>query len=121
MATLLLVDDNAALRDLLEEILIRHGFRVISAHGPSDAIEAVRRHDGRIDLAVLDVVLPQMRCGDCVSELLNVQPGLKLLYMSGYPQHVASAHGGLRHDGWFIMKPFTPYALLEAIKQALEP
>ncbi|MGE5486215.1 MAG: response regulator [bacterium] len=119
MATLLLVDDNSALRDLLEETLVRHGFRVISANGPSEAIEAMRRHEGAIDLAVVDVVLPQMRCDDCISELRSVRPDLKVLYMSGYPREVAAAHGGLRHDDPFIMKPFTPAALIEAVKQAL--
>jgi len=119
MATLLLVDDNAPLRELLEEALQRYGFDVISAHGPVEAIDAARRHNGEIDLAVVDVILPQMRCCDCVSELRMARPGLKLLYMSGFPPDVARARGGITDEGAFIMKPFTPAALLKAVTQAL--
>lgn len=119
MATLLLVDDNAPLRELLEEALQRYGFNVIAAHGPVEAIDMVRRHNGAIDLAVVDVILPRMRCCDCVSELRTARPGLKLLYMSGFPPEEARARGGISGDGSFIMKPFTPAALLQAVTQAL--
>lgn len=119
MVTLLLVDDNAPLRELLEEALQRYGFHVIAAHGPMEAIDAVRQHNGAIDLAVVDVILPKMRCCDCVSELRTARPSLKLLYMSGFPPDEARRRGGITDGGAFLMKPFTPAALLEAVRHAL--
>jgi CheY-like chemotaxis protein len=120
MSTLLLLDDNTMLRTLLETALTRRGFEVIAAEDPAKAIEAAEAHDGRIDLAVLDVMLPKMRCGECVAHLRRARPELKLVYMSGYPRHVAQQQGGIKEDGQFVMKPFTPDVLLRAISHALE-
>jgi CheY-like chemotaxis protein len=120
MSTLLLLDDNAMLRNLLETTLIRRGFEVIAADDPTKAIAAAESHEGEIDVALLDVMLPQMRCGECAARLRNARPGLKLVYMSGYPRHIARQRGGIDDDGVFVMKPFTPDALFKAIHHALD-
>ncbi len=118
MPTVLVVDDNRNLRQLLSAVLARRGFDVISAGRPSQAIAAASSHPN-IDLAVVDVVLPDMRCGDCVARLKEAQPKLKLVYMSGYPQEVARHRGALNDEGAFVMKPFTPEALYRTITDTL--
>ncbi len=119
MPTLLLLDDNALVRDVLSEVLTRRGFDVIAADDPVTAIEAAERHCGDIDLALIDVVLPRMRCGDCASRLRRVRPGLKVVYMSGYPLDVARERGAFDDSGEFVMKPFTPEALVNTIERVL--
>lgn len=120
MPTLLLLDDNALVRDVLCEVLVRRGYDVIAADDPVAAIEAAERHCGEIDLALIDVILPRMRCGECATRLRHARPGLKVVYMSGYPLDIARERGALEDSGEFVMKPFTPEALVDTIRRVLQ-
>ncbi len=119
MPTLLLLDDNALVRDVLCEALERHGFEVIAAADPLKAIEAAENHRGDIDIALLDVAVPHMRCGKCAECLREIHPALKVVYMSGYPLDIAREMGGLEHNSEFVMKPFTPDALIGTLRRVL--
>ncbi len=120
MPTVLVVDDNSELRGLLRSFLARRGYDVIAAGGPSQALAAAETHPGAIDVALLDVILPEMRCGDCAARLRRSHPGVRMIYMSGYPREIAWERGNLDDDGLFVMKPFTPATLLSAIRMVLE-
>ncbi len=119
MPTLLLLDDNALVREVLCEVLMRRGFDVIAADDPLTAIEAAERHSGKIDLALIDVILPRMRCGECADRLRSSRPGLKVVYMSGYPVDIARERGAFDESGEFVMKPFTPETLVDTIQRVL--
>jgi PAS domain S-box-containing protein len=118
-ATLLLVEDNADLRELTEEVLVREGYRVLSARSAKRAIEIYEAHPGAIDLLLTDVVMPQMGGAELKKKLRERRPDLLVLYMSGHP---LSALGELETDvaaGAFLQKPFSVDSLLQKVRSAL--
>ena len=110
-ATILLVDDAPAVRTTTAEILRRTGYRVIEAGTPSDALAITVP----IDLAVCDVVLPDMSGHELAARLRESRPDLPVVFISGYVPAEAEA---LAEDP-FLGKPFSPDALLSAIRGAL--
>jgi two-component system, cell cycle sensor histidine kinase and response regulator CckA len=111
--TVLLVDDEAFLRRLVRTVLEDHGYDVIEAAGPEEALELSRRYQGRIDLVLSDVVMPRMRGTELVPLLLARRPGMRVLFMSASPGGVSSQPEPL------LMKPFTLDALERAVREAL--
>jgi two-component system cell cycle sensor histidine kinase/response regulator CckA len=102
--TVLLVEDNDMVRQLVYDLLDAQGFEVIRAECPKDALQAA---EGRqIDLLVTDVVMPGMNGAELHQHLSKMQPGLKVLYMSGYTNNVIVHHGVLEEGINFIQKPF---------------
>ncbi|QEM67109.1 PAS domain S-box protein [Geobacter sp. FeAm09] len=117
-ATVLLVEDNRMVMELVKELLEGHGHVVYAADTPEAAI-AIARDKGRsINLLVSDVVMPQMNgpeLRECLAEFI---PGLKVLYMSGYANNVI-VHGGALEEISFIAKPFTTEAFMKRMSQVL--
>jgi PAS domain S-box-containing protein len=111
-STILVIDDAPAVRRTTAEILRRTGYRVVEAGSPSEALEAAH---ARIDLVVCDVVLPEQSGYDLAAELRSTRPDLPVIFISGY----APADGGGSSDDVFLQKPFSPDALLAAIRGAL--
>jgi two-component system, cell cycle sensor histidine kinase and response regulator CckA len=117
--TILLVEDEGALREIAREVLEEHGYRVIEATGPHKAIEICHRDPEPIDLLVTDVVMPAMNGRALADALVAARPGLRVLYMSGYTNDVI-AHSGVLESGTLLLeKPFTVQALLERVRTAL--
>jgi two-component system, cell cycle sensor histidine kinase and response regulator CckA len=117
--TILLVEDEASLRELAREILEGHGYVVLEATGPNDAIEIARHHPEPIHLLVTDVVMPEMNGRLLAGSLVAARPELKVLYMSGYTDDVI-AHSGVLESGTLLLeKPFTSLALLGRVRTAL--
>jgi two-component system, cell cycle sensor histidine kinase and response regulator CckA len=118
--TLLLVEDEELVRDLVREFLEEAGYRVIEAQ---DAHEALRIANAggtpAIDLVVTDVVLPAMNGSDLVKELQRAVPKLKALYMSGYPGDAAFRPGASGMGAAFLAKPFTRDALTQKVREVL--
>jgi two-component system cell cycle sensor histidine kinase/response regulator CckA len=118
--TILLVEDQGALRAIAGEILEEHGYRVIQAAGANDAIELASHHPEPIHLLVTDVVMPGMNGRALFESLVAARPGLRVLYMSGYTDDVI-AHRGVFDSGTLLLaKPFTALALLGRVRAALE-
>jgi PAS domain S-box-containing protein len=117
--TVLLVEDDAAIRAVGERTLARAGYRVLAAASADAALLAAREHAGRIDLLVTDVVLPGRNGWELARALAAVRPGVRLLFMSGY---AAAASGApLLPDGVpFLPKPFAPDDLLAEVRAALD-
>jgi PAS domain S-box-containing protein len=118
--TLLVVEDEAALRDVAGRILSRAGYRVLSADGGPQALELAAGHDGSIDLLLSDVVMPGMLGKELVERLLDVRPDTPVLYMSGYAQPVLASQGTLDPGVVLLEKPFTAAALLTAVRRRLD-
>jgi two-component system cell cycle sensor histidine kinase/response regulator CckA len=117
--TILLVEDEAALRAIAREILEEHGYRVIEAGGANEAIEIVNRHPEPIHLLLTDVVMRGMNGRALAESLAAARPGLRVLYMSGYTDDVIAHSGVLEPGTLLITKPFTALALLGSVRQAL--
>ncbi len=116
---ILLVEDEASLRELAREILVDQGYEVLSASGPQDALQISRGRPERIDLLVTDVVMPGMNGRDLATTLTAERPGLSVLYMSGYTDDVISHKGVLAAKILLLQKPFTSRALLDRVRKAL--
>ncbi len=117
--TVLLVEDEDAIRDVTARILDRNGFRVIAAGSGREAVEQARLDGRRIDLVITDVVMPEMLGKEVADQVLAVQPGARVLYMSGYAHPVLAARGTLAPGVILVEKPFSEAVLLGRIRDAL--
>jgi CheY-like chemotaxis protein len=112
--TILVVEDEEALREVTERIFTRGGYRVITAANGIEALEVAAGHDGEIDLLVTDVVMPHMLGKEVAERMRAIRPGIDVLYMSGYARPVLASQGRLDRDVNLIEKPFTATTLVEA-------
>jgi DNA-binding NtrC family response regulator len=118
--TLLVVEDEAALRDVAGRILSRAGYRVLAADGGRQALELAALHEGAIDLLVSDVVMPGMLGKELAERLVVARPETRVLYMSGYAQPVLASQGTLDPGVALLEKPFTAAGLLSAVRDRLD-
>jgi len=117
--TVLLVEDEDAVRALAREVLRRHGYVVLEARHGIDALRVAERHPDEIHLMVTDVVMPHMGGRDLVERLQAVRPKMKVLFMSGYTDH-AMMHRDLTPGSAFLQKPFTPEAFARKVRSVLD-
>ncbi len=118
--TVLVVEDEEALRNVTARMLSRNGYAVLTAQDGTEAIEIVNRHDGPIDLLVSDVVMPRMLGPEVADRITRLQPGVRVLFMSGYAQPVLGSQGTLESDVELLEKPFSEPALLARIREILD-
>ena len=120
--TILLVEDEPALRALAARILRHQGYHVLEAADGGIALGLAAKHTEPIDLLLTDVIMPAGFSGRQLAEQLTSQDmNLKVLYMSGYTDDAITHHGMLDAGVAFLQKPFTPADLLRKVRQALEP
>lgn len=105
--TVLLVDDDSSLRAPIRRSLVLAGFSVLEASSAEEALAISKRHKGRIQLLLTDMVLPKMNGIELAGRLESLRPEIEVLFMSGYTDHAVLAHGLLDPDKNFIQKPFT--------------
>ena len=118
--TLLVVEDQDALREVLVESLESFGYTVLSADGGESAIAAAAAHPGPIDLLLTDVVMPGTGGRALAARLLADRPGIRVLYMSGYTSDVLGRHGVLDQGLDLIEKPFTTDQLARKLRELIE-
>jgi hypothetical protein len=118
--TVLVVEDNDAVRDLVHEALSSYGYQVLSAANWPQALEAVENRQGKIDLLLTDLIMPQVSGREVADRLKPMCPGMKVLYMSGYTDNILSQHGGMVPAMSLVQKPFTPRKLAKHVRRALE-
>jgi two-component system, cell cycle sensor histidine kinase and response regulator CckA len=118
--TILLVEDAEPLRKLAQSFLEGNGFRVLSASCGEEALDIAARHSGILDLLLTDVVMPGMN-GHALAEQLSArQPGLKVLFMSGYTDSFIAGHGVLEAGTNLLHKPFTEEVLVGKVREVLQ-
>ncbi len=117
--TILLVEDDKRVRDLTLTLLKQQGYLVFPAEGGAEAIAIVRSFQGRIDLLLTDVVMPEMNGKELFKAIHKISPDIRVLFMSGYTNEIITKHGVLEEGLTFIQKPFTIYALAGKIRKAL--
>jgi signal transduction histidine kinase/ActR/RegA family two-component response regulator len=117
--TVLLVEDDDAVRRMTCEFLKIKGYSVLEARSPVDAIQVMESHNGSIGLVLTDVVMPRMKGTELADRLVKLYPGLKVLYMSAYTEDAAIASGFLGPGCAFIEKPFSPEELAGKVRKVL--
>jgi CheY-like chemotaxis protein len=117
--TVLVVEDEEALREVTERIFTRNGYRVLTAANGPDALALVARHEGEIHLLVTDVVMPKMLGKEVAERVRELRPDIEVLYMSGYAQPVLASQGRLEPGVALVDKPFSEAALLAKAGQVL--
>jgi len=117
---ILLVEDEPPILKMGREMIKRLGYTVLTAENPSNALRAALEYDGKIDLLITDVVMPEMNGRDLSSQLVKNHPGLKTLYMSGYTADVIAHHGVIDKEVQFIQKPFSLKDLAVKVREVLE-
>jgi CheY-like chemotaxis protein len=117
--TVLVVEDEAALREVTSRILTRSGYRVITAANGGEAIDIARQHEGEIHLLITDVVMPQMLGKETAERIRAIKPEIEVLFMSGYARPVLASQGRLDPNVALIEKPFSEVDLLGKAGQVL--
>jgi two-component system, cell cycle sensor histidine kinase and response regulator CckA len=118
--TVLLVEDQDQLRSLLRSVLQAHGYTVLEAARGDEALAIGKEHSGPIHLLVTDVVLPGMNGRELAAALSSARPGVKTVFMSGYPGETLGRYGIVAMDIDFLQKPFPAAALAQKVRQALD-
>jgi two-component system, cell cycle sensor histidine kinase and response regulator CckA len=118
--TILLVEDEVIVRDLVRSVLQATGYVVLEAANGEQALRLTNEHHGPIHLLVADVVLPGLSGLEVAERLSSVRQGLHVLYMSGYGQDTIERYGVPVGECVFLQKPFTPTTLLRQVRAALE-
>ncbi len=118
--TILLVEDEDAVRELAYRVLTRLGYTVLAAGLPTEALLLSERHPGHIDLLLTDVVMPEMDGHEVAARLTQSRPRTKVLYMSGYTDDVIESQGVSHPGGELMLKPFAPDALALKVRQVLD-
>ena len=119
--TVLLVEDDENVRRFTRLALERHGFHVLEAASPDEAMAVAAGATGPIDLLLSDVVMPGRGGPELADEFARLHPGVPVLFMSGYPADLIARAGEIRKRGArLLLKPFTSAELLAAIKRALD-
>ena len=118
--TVLLVEDEAAIREVTRRILARHGHTVLVAESGADAVDVAERHAGDIDLLLTDVVMPGMLGKEVAERVQQLCPHARVLYMSGYAQPVLASKGTLEEGVVLVEKPFSEATLLGRVRKVLD-
>jgi DNA-binding NtrC family response regulator len=117
-AVILLVEDESMVREITGEVLSHAGYRVLETSNAREALQVASRHQGRIDLLLTDIVMPEMNGADLADHMLNHQPDLVTVFMSGYAEHDVLRNPHIS-TAVHIQKPFTVDALLRRVAEAL--
>jgi CheY-like chemotaxis protein len=118
--TVLLVEDEDSVRELVEELLRAAGYDVLTAGRPADALRLADDCAGPLHLLITDVVMPQMAGPDLARRLRGMRPGLKVLYLSGYSPGIVADRGVLEEGAMFLQKPFSAEALETKVRETLD-
>ncbi len=119
--TILVAENDAALRKVISEFLETSGYKLLKVDNPSEILRFVERHPGPIHLMITDVVMPNIDTQKLVKEIGAMNPGMKVLYISGYTRDSISIQGTLKEGLSFLSKPFTREALLRKVRAVLDP
>ena len=117
--TVLIVEDDSAVRQVAARVLKDRGYTVLEARRPSEARRACTEHGSTIDLLLTDVIMPECTGTELARELSQLYPHLRVVYMSGYPGGAAARAGALEPGAAYLEKPFSPATLAEKIRTAM--
>ncbi len=118
--TILLAEDDDAVRALAERVLRTNGYSVLAARDPAVALAVLKEHNGPIQLLLTDVIMPRVSGRYLANAVLDERPSTRVLYMSGYTDDAVLRHGVLDAGLAYLEKPFTPGGLLRKVREVLD-
>jgi signal transduction histidine kinase/CheY-like chemotaxis protein len=118
--TVLLAEDDEAIRTLGARVLGALGYNVLVARTGGEALRIVAEYKGKIDLIATDVVMPEMNGSQLVERVLEARPGIRVLFMSGYTDDEVMRRGVIDGQTAFLQKPFTPDLLAHRVREVLD-
>ncbi|OIO29228.1 MAG: hypothetical protein COZ31_04260 [Nitrospirae bacterium CG_4_10_14_3_um_filter_44_29] len=118
--TILLAEDEESVRKLIKEVLEADGYRVVEAADGEEAVNKFMENKDRIDILLLDIVMPKMSGREVYERIKKIKPDIKLLMASGYPADFISQKGILEEGLNFIAKPMSPPKLLKKMREVLD-
>lgn len=118
--TVLLVEDEDALRRAAAESLTLRGYNVLEARDGVEALSVINHHASQVHLAITDVVMPHMSGGELATQLEQLRPEIKVLFVSGYPGQTVMDHRVVDADSNFLQKPFTLKQLAKQVRTVLD-
>ncbi len=118
--TVLLVEDEASVRQASRQFLMQSGYNVLEAFDGEDALREAREHDGPIHLMITDVVMPRMSGPASAAKLADIRPDMKVLFVSGYAERTVLQHGKIDVTQRFLQKPFSLKTLARKVREVLE-
>ncbi|MFW6324526.1 MAG: PAS domain S-box protein, partial [Desulfovibrionales bacterium] len=118
--TILLVEDNDHVRDLLHAILEKNGYTILVARSGNEALSILEGHRGPVDMLLTDVIMPGMNGEQLHNRMKEIYPKIKTLFVSGHPKDVISESGVIREGINFIQKPFSVSTIETALRKILE-
>jgi two-component system, cell cycle sensor histidine kinase and response regulator CckA len=118
--TLLLVEDEAAVRASVRRLLEWHGYTVLEAQNGADALRIYEANESGIDLVLTDMIMPEMGGQELIERLRARRPNLRVLFMSGYTDRVFTQNGAMPPGTGFVEKPFTVETLMRRLREVLD-
>lgn len=118
--TILYAEDNADIREMLDTVLTSAGYRVIAAHDGEDAIQKFIEDRDRVDLLVLDVIMPKKSGKEAYDEIRKIRSDIKVLFVSGYTVDMIAKRGVMEENENLLYKPVTPDVLLKKVRTVLQ-
>ncbi len=117
--TILVVEDESSILELLETMLEQLGYTVLAEPSPMAALNLAKARKGRVDLLITDVIMPEMNGRDLAEQISEMCPEIRLLFMSGYPADVIAEQGVLDKGFQFIQKPFSMQDIARKVHETL--
>ena len=118
--TILLVEDEPALRRLMQRTLEQHGYTVLQTRNVADALDIAEHHQGSIELLLSDVIMPVMNGPDLAQRIVRLRPFIKVMYVSGFTNQALLDRGSVSPRTCFLGKPFTQKALASKLRECLD-
>jgi two-component system cell cycle sensor histidine kinase/response regulator CckA len=119
--TILLVDDEPQVVNLVKKMLLREGYTVVGATDGEEALRVADAHDGRIDMLLTDIVMPQLNGRELADRMKRAHRGIRVLYMSGFMKDAILKYYGISITGIpFLQKPFTQETLARKVREVLD-
>jgi CheY-like chemotaxis protein len=118
--TILLVEDEERILDLAKRVLTKQGYQVVTALAPAEAVRLCASSPAPFHLLLTDVIMPGMSGLELAERLQKLQPGIRVLYMSGYTAGIMKQHGHLPEGTHVLQKPFTVESLTQHVRAALD-
>ena len=115
---ILLVEDESMVREVTGQVLLHAGYSVLESRNAKEALQIANSHEGRIDVLLTDIVMPEMNGADLAHHMQSRQPDLVTIFMSGYAEHDVMKKSKLA-SAVHIQKPFTIDLLLSRVSEAL--
>ena len=117
--TILVVEDEAFVREVVGEVLCSAGYRVLKAQNAAEALFVFHRYREKVELLLTDVVLPDRNGCDLASEFALLCHGIPTVFISGYPENAVVRKGFRRREWFYLPKPFSGAALVQKVTEAL--